>query len=62
MTPRTDREVYRASAADIGFEVVNPALARELEEKYRAALRALIIARDRIRYHDIDLIAPQPSR
>jgi len=32
-TPRTDREVYRVKECDIGFEVVNPALCREFEEK-----------------------------
>ncbi len=31
LTPRTDREVYRTTARDVGFEVVNPALCRELE-------------------------------
>jgi hypothetical protein len=45
MTPRTDREVYRASAADIGFEVVNPALARKLENE-NAALRSIIAGID----------------
>ena len=30
-TPRTDREVYKATERDIGFEVVNPGLCRELE-------------------------------
>jgi hypothetical protein len=37
-TPRTDREAYRVKACDLGFEVVNPGLARELER----ALRRLV--------------------
>lgn len=37
-TPRTDREVYTVSAADIGFVVVNPALCRELEESLSEAV------------------------
>lgn len=49
MTPRTDREVYRVQKCDIGFSVVNPALARDLENRYNAALRALILARERIK-------------
>lgn len=32
-TPRVDREIYKASARDVGFEVVNPALARQLERE-----------------------------
>lgn len=30
-TPRTDREVYKTGKSDIGFEVVSPNLARQLE-------------------------------
>lgn len=40
-TPRTDREVYKVSSADIGFEVVNPALCRDLEERLSEAQSAL---------------------
>ena len=32
-TPRTDREVYKISAKDVGFEAVNPALCREFESQ-----------------------------
>lgn len=35
-TPRTDREVYAVSKNDIGFEVVNPALCRQLERELAA--------------------------
>lgn len=40
-TPRVDREVYRVSARDIGFEVVNPALARQLELELRGCRRII---------------------
>ena len=36
-TPRVDREVYTATERDVGFEVVNPALARQLERELAAA-------------------------
>lgn len=32
-TPMTDREVYTTGKADVGFKVVNPALARSFERK-----------------------------
>jgi hypothetical protein len=38
-TPRTDREVYRVKECDIGFEVVNPALCREFEEKLAESIK-----------------------
>jgi hypothetical protein len=38
-TPRTDREVYTVSKVDIGFEVVNPALCRMIEEELGEALK-----------------------
>lgn len=40
-TPRTDREVYTVSAADVGFEVVNPALCREFEQRLSEIQREL---------------------
>lgn len=36
-TPRTDREVYTVQKADVGFEVVNPALCRLLERELTTA-------------------------
>ena len=45
LTPRTDREVYKASERDIGFEVINPSLTRILERRVAAlegALRLLV--------------------
>lgn len=35
-TPRVDREEYTVTKADIGFKVVNPALARILEKETKA--------------------------
>jgi len=35
-TPRTDREAYKTTKNDIGFDVVNPALCRQLEQELSA--------------------------
>jgi len=56
-TPRTDREVYTVKPCDIGFKAVNPALTRELERKYIAALRALIVARETIKGYEFTILA-----
>ena len=38
-TPRTDREVYKTSKNDVGFDVVNPALCRQLERELAGTKR-----------------------
>lgn len=47
-TPRTDREVYIATQRDVGFQVVNPGIARELELELSAADAALAELRDQL--------------
>lgn len=51
-TPRVDREEYTVTERDIGFKVVNPGLARELERKLAEAQEAMRDASSKI--HDAD--------
>lgn len=43
-TPRTDREVYKVTKADIGFEVVGATLCRMLERELAEAREELAAA------------------
>lgn len=44
-TPMTDKHVYKAAAADVGFDVVAPTVARGLERRL-AALKDVMVRMD----------------